>query len=124
MKAKNEKTISFYIHQKEYQHLQEKLANIDMSVSSYIRELILNTDYIKCREEFAELLEGNRMLLENMQRIGANINQIARALNMNIKQSDDEILIVMNSLKKLLNDYKNFVLTSKKPKLLGKRKFQ
>lgn len=120
----NEKITSFYMNKNEYQILKAKIEKTGISQSSYIRELILNVDYIEHRTDFIDYLEANKMILENIQRIGSNINQIARALNMDIKQSEREIAITMQSLLEILNDYKQFILTSRRPKLIGKRKFK
>lgn len=117
-----------YLNKKDKQifknNLENKAKKIGISNSAYLKELILNIDYIENRELFKEFLDTNKLLLDNMQRIGNNINQIAYHLNMNISQSDEEILVTMQSLRNLLNEYKNFVINSKYPKLFKKRKFK
>lgn len=117
-----------YLNKKDKQifknNLENKAKKIGISNSAYLKELILNIDYIENRELFKEFLDTNKLLLDNMQRIGNNINQIAYHLNMNISQSDEEILVTMQSLRNLLNEYKDFVMNSKYPKLFKKRKFK
>lgn len=117
-----------YLNKKDKQifknNLENKAKKIGISNSAYLKELILNIDYIENRELFKEFLDTNKLLLDNMQRIGNNINQIAYHLNMNISQSDEEILVTMQSLRNLLNEYKDFVINSKYPKLFKKRKFK
>ena len=105
------------------QNLENKAKKAGVSHSTYLRDLILNLDYIEQRALFEDLLNTNKLLLENIHRIGSNINQIAYALNINVSQSDESIAFEMRELKKLLQEYKDFFTTSKFPKLLKKRKF-
>lgn len=112
-----------YLTKKEQKELDQKAQEVNLAKSAYIRELVLNTNYIKDRALFEELLNTNKLLLENIHRIGSNINQIAYALNINVSQSDESIAFEMRELKKLLQEYKDFFATSKFPKLLKKRKF-
>lgn len=116
--------VSMFINKKDFENFKEKAKKIGISQSAFLRELVLNTNYIENRELFKEFLDTNKLLLDNMQRIGNNINQIAYHLNMNISQSDEEILVTMQSLRNLLNEYKDFVMNSKYPKLFKKRKFK
>ena len=112
-----------YLTKKEQKELDQKAQEVNLAKSAYIRELVLNINYIKDRALFEELLNTNKLLLENLHRIGSNINQIAYALNINVSQSDESIAFEMRELKKLLQEYKDFFTTSKFPKLLKKRKF-
>lgn len=117
-----------YLNKKDKQifkdNLENKAKKIGISNSAYLKELILNIDYIENRELFSEFLDTNKLLLENMRYIGNNINQIASALHMNIAQSDESIVKEIRELQKLLNEYKDFVMNSKYPKLFKKRKFK
>ena len=101
-----------YLNEQEKDIIKAKCEKLDISQSSYAREIILNLDYIE-----------NKELFEELHRIGSNLNQIAHALNMDITQSNSEILAVFQSLQELLKEYKSFMMSSKYPKLLKKRKF-
>ena len=103
--------------------LRKKAESLNTTQSAFIKEVILNLDYIENKELFEEFLTTNKLLLENLHRIGSNLNQIAHALNMDITQSNSEILAVFQSLQELLKEYKSFMMSSKYPKLLKKRKF-
>ncbi len=107
----------------EREILRKKAESLNTTQSAFIKEVILNLDYIKNKELFEEFLTTNKLLLENLHRIGSNLNQIAHALNMDITQSNSEILAVFQSLQELLKEYKSFMMSSKYPKLLKKRKF-
>lgn len=107
----------------EREILRKKAENLNTTQSAFIKEVILNLDYIENKELFEEFLTTNKLLLENLHRIGSNLNQIAHALNMDITQSNSEILAVFQSLQELLKEYKSFMMSSKYPKLLKKRKF-
>lgn len=111
------------IKNKEKEILKQKAKKMKITQSAFIKELILNLDYIENRALCEDLLNTNKLLLENLHRIGSNINQIAYALNINVSQSDESIAFEMRELKKLLQEYKDFMMTSKFPKLLKKRKF-
>lgn len=115
--------IYMYLNEKEKSILKTKCKKLNISQSSYVREVILNLDYIENKQLLKEFLNTNKLLLENLHRIGSNINQIAYALNINVSQSDESIAFEMRELKKLLQEYKDFMMTSKFPKLLKKRKF-
>lgn len=107
----------------EREILRKKAESLNTTQSAFIKEVILNLDYIENKELFEEFLTTNKLLLENLHRIGSNLNQIAHALNMDITQSNSEILAVFQSLQELLKEYKSFMMSSKYPKLLKKRKF-
>ena len=107
----------------EREILRKKAESLNTTQSAFIKEVILNLDYIENKELFEEFLTTNKLLLENLHRIGSNLNQIAHALNMDIMQSNSEILAVFQSLQELLKEYKSFMMSSKYPKLLKKRKF-
>ena len=107
----------------EREILRKKAESLNTTQSAFIKEVILNLDYIENKELFEEFLMTNKLLLENLHRIGSNLNQIAHALNMDITQSNSEILAVFQSLQELLKEYKSFMMSSKYPKLLKKRKF-
>ncbi|TQR56270.1 plasmid mobilization protein [Campylobacter troglodytis] len=122
MKAKNEKTITIYMHKNEYDILENNVKKMKISKSSYIRELILNTNYLNDRNNFILYLENNKLLLENIYRIGSNINQIAHYLNMGINIKNKDIDERLQELETLLKDYKNFFINDmKKIKLTTKR---
>lgn len=116
--------VSMFINKKDFENFKKKAKQANISQSAYLRELVLNANYIEHRKLFDEFLNINKLLLENINRIGNNINQIAYYLNSNINQSDKEILAIMQSLHKLLDEYKSFMNTSKFPKLTKKRKFK
>lgn len=111
------------IKDEEREILRKKAESLNTTQSAFIKEVILNLDYIENKELFEEFLTTNKLLLENLHRIGSNLNQIAHALNMDITQSNSEILAVFQSLQELLKEYKSFMMSSKYPKLLKKRKF-
>lgn len=111
------------IKDEEREILRKKAESLNTTQSAFIKEVILNLDYIENKELFEEFLTTNKLLLENLHRIGSNLNQIAHALNMDITQSNNEILAVFQSLQELLKEYKSFMMSSKYPKLLKKRKF-
>lgn len=111
------------IKDEERKILRKKAESLNTTQSAFIKEVILNLDYIENKELFEEFLTTNKLLLENLHRIGSNLNQIAYALNMDITQSNSEILAVFQSLQELLKEYKSFMMSSKYPKLLKKRKF-
>lgn len=111
-----------YINENEQKLLNQKANELGLTKSAYIRELILNVDYIEQRANFEEFLKTNKLLLDNAQKIGNNINQIAHALNLKFRVSDDSVVKVANEVISVINDYKSFIYTHIKPKLLKKRK--
>lgn len=118
------KRTTLYLGEDGQKILNQKAQKLNISQSAYLREIILNIKYIEHRDLFSEFLDTNKLLLENMRYIGNNINQIASALHMNIAQSDESIVKEIRELQKLLNEYKDFVMNSKYPKLFKKRKFK
>ncbi|KGI55665.1 plasmid mobilization protein [Campylobacter sp. MIT 97-5078] len=114
--------VSIFLKEEEKVLLNEKTKKIGISKSAYIRELILNIDYIKEREKLELLFHTNETLLYELNKIGTNINQIAYSLNSNIYKDPNNIKKEMDQLKNLLKEHKDFVKKNLNFKLLRENK--
>lgn len=108
--------------------IKEELMKIakenNLTLSSYIKECVLNSNYLHYRDDFIELKESFLQILEILYRTGSNINQIAYRLNIGERVADKEVLSALEENAKWIKDFKKFVLTAKKPIILGKKDFK
>jgi len=91
------KRITIRLTNDEYLLLKQKANNLDITLSEYIRKKILgNRERItnKCTKE---------LLLYEINRIGNNLNQIARHCNIN-KSVDKLVLKELVDIEKKLNE--------------------
>lgn len=115
---------SIYFKPDEDKLLREATSKLGIPVSTYIRELILNIDYIKEREKLELLYYTNEELLNALNHIGNNINQIAYQLNTGIIKDAQSIKNEFKSLRELLKEHKIIVKNNLQFKLLKKSKKQ
>ena len=92
-----EKRVTIRLTQEEYEKLKEKANTLGITTSAYIRKILGNREKVltKCDKE----------LLYELNRIGNNLNQIAKHCNIN-KSVDklvlQELVAIEQQLQKLL----------------------
>lgn len=82
---KRAKKVTFRMTEQEHEHLKNQVSNSNLNTEKYIRA-VLAGEYITPRspEQWVEILR-------ELQRIGNNINQIARVANMSQRVLPEEI---------------------------------
>ncbi len=86
------KKFNFYVTEKEEEFIRDKAKYLDMTISRYLRTCAMETVIIK--KDFNEVFY-------NLNKIGTNINQIAKKVNTSgvITERDfDELKAEMNSM--------------------------
>jgi hypothetical protein len=104
---KKEKSLRIRLTQDLYDLLEEKAEVLGITKSDYIRNCIVNKRVSKKCKDLPSLI--------HLLKIGNNINQIAKNLNIaknnnELSEQDydlllDELMQINNNLKALLNDY-------------------
>lgn len=90
-----------YLSEKEYELMKKKIEASNLSASNYFRRMI--TDGIIIVPD----TKGKRELIEEINRIGVNINQIAKHVNTkrNLNKSDnDDLKKYMDKIWSLLEE--------------------
>jgi len=110
-KSKDPKTkmLRIRLTQEQYDLLKEKSERADKTMSDFVRDFIVKGKVTKCRKE------NLSSLILHLSRIGNNINQIAKNLNIarlnnELGEQDydlllDELMQINLNLKALLDDY-------------------
>lgn len=113
--------ISLYLNANEKVLLKTRAEKAGITQSAYLRELLLNEQYLKQKDVLELLTYINKELLKHLEKIGNNINQIAYVLNSGIAKSPKDILNEINELKTLLKEHKQIILNQNKVKIFKKR---
>lgn len=85
--------------------ISQRAKKVNLSVSQYLRESAVNTIISKPNKDLIGIISG-------MNRIGNNLNQIARKVNANFYIEDSAILL--NELKEIDSTLKNILAECKK----------
>lgn len=113
--------LSLYLNANEKVLLKTRAEKAGITQSAYLRELLLNEQYLKQKDVLELLTYINKELLTHLEKIGNNINQIAYVLNSGIAKSPKDILNEINELKTLLKEHKQIILNQNKVKIFKKR---
>lgn len=114
--------VAIFLRDDEKVFLKERAKELGIPMSAYVRELILNIDYIKEKPKLELLYHINEELMKHLNRIGNNINQIAYALNSGISKDAGSIQKEFKDLKELLKEHKTILKQSIQFKLLKESK--
>ena len=82
----------------DYQDLQNKAYNLNMTISSFTREMLKNGKIIEKQD--------NNKILYHLNKIGNNINQVARFANKN-KYLDIQIYNLLVEIKSYIDNLTN-----------------
>ena len=131
MKEKEKGTrVGFYLNQDDQRMLQSLKNRKGITKNAVIREMIkenyLKEDDSKDSKQIAYLIMLNKTFIDNIHRIGSNLNQIAYHLNAGKEQNPqiENILSNMIELKSILKDYKEILKKDKIHNLFKKTKYK
>ena len=120
MKEKEKGTrVGFYLNQDDQRMLQSLKNRKGITKNAVIREMIkesyLKEDESKESKQIAYLIMLNKTFIDNIHRIGNNINQIAYHLNANKEQNSqiESIIANMSEIKNILTEYKEILKKDK-----------
>lgn len=119
-----------YLNPKDQQMLQSLKNRKGITKNAVIREMIkenyLKEDDSKDSKQIAYLIMLNKTFIDNIHRIGSNLNQIAYHLNAGKEQNSqiENILSNMIELKSILKDYKEILKKDKIYNLFRKSKYK
>ena len=120
MKEKEKGTrVGFYLNQDDQRMLQSLKNRKGITKNAVIREMIkesyLKEDEPKQSKQIAYLIMLNKTFIDNIHRIGSNINQIAYHLNANKEQNSqiESIIANMSEIKNILTEYKEILKKEK-----------
>lgn len=118
-----EKSFKLYLLDKEYQMLVAKSLQKGITKSQILREFIINSKYENMIEKIIESNTLNKEMINQIQRIGNNINQIAYHFNSNQKSPSDisDLMKEMQNFKTLLKEYEQFIDMNKLGKLFKRK---
>ena len=107
-KVKFAKKLTIRLNKETYQKLKEKTAELGLTQSQYLRQIIV-------KGKATKKCKNLNSLILHISKIGNNLNQIAKNLNIAEKKGSlsgvdydlllDELMQINNNLKALLNDY-------------------
>ena len=131
MKEKEKGTrVGFYLNQDDQRMLQSLKNRKGITKNAVIREMIkesyLKEDESKESKQIAYLIMLNKTFIDNIHRIGNNINQIAYHLNANKEQNSqiESIIANMSEIKNILTEYKEILKKDKIYNLFKKSKYK
>lgn len=131
MKEKEKGTrVGFYLNQDDQRMLQSLKNRKGITKNAVIREMIkesyLKEDESKESKQIAYLIMLNKTFIDNIHRIGSNINQIAYHLNANKEQNSqiESIIANMSEIKNILTEYKEILKKDKIYNLFKKSKYK
>ena len=99
------KTIGVRVNQKEWDMLNQKAQEMNMSPARFLRECAL-----KKRLPLPPVPELNRKAYANLMRIGNNINQLARSVNFGQTQLTHHYLKLFNELQQAISQTQSQLL--------------
>ena len=130
MKKKENTRLNLYLNPRDQQMLQSLKNRKGITKNAVIREMIkenyLKEDDSKDSKQIAYLIMLNKTFIDNIHRIGSNLNQIAYHLNAGKEQNPqiENILSNMIELKSILKDYKEILKKDKIHNLFKKTKYK
>ena len=131
MKEKEKGTrVGFYLNQDDQRMLQSLKNRKGITKNAVIREMIkesyLKEDESKESKQIAYLIMLNKTFIDNIHRIGSNINQSAYHLNANKEQNSqiESIIANMSEIKNILTEYKEILKKDKIYNLFKKSKYK
>lgn len=102
---KRKKGICFYLLEEEYEILQSKLIEANMTQSDFLRNMIL---FGAAHERTMFSKKGERDLIREINRIGNNLNQIAVKANSSKIVDKVDFEKLYNNYLELLGTFDNF----------------
>lgn len=102
---KKSKIVSIRLNKSEMKEFEKLSQEAQMSISKFFKESALKAIIIKPNKDLIGIISG-------MNRIGNNLNQIARKVNANFYIGDSAILL--NELKEIDSTLKNILAECKK----------
>ena len=112
----------FYLNQDDLEILNSIIATTKLSKSAVIRHLIRSEKYIQAVREIQNFNKTNEEFLNQLKRIGVNINQVLNFLKKSIGTQDENtnsLIDQLNQVNKKIDDYTNnsqTLMLSIKPK--------
>lgn len=112
----------YFLNQDDLKILNAIVANTKLSKSAVIRHLIRSKKYIQAVREIQNFNKTNEEFLNQLKRIGANINQVLNFLKKSIGTQDENtnsLIEQLNQVNKKIDDYTNnsqTLMLSIKPK--------
>jgi len=112
----------FYLNQDDLEILNSIIATTKLSKSAVIRHLIRSKKYIQAVREIQNFNKTNEEFLNQLKRIGVNINQVLNFLKKSIGTQDENtnsLIEQLNQVNKKIDDYTNnsqTLMLSIKPK--------
>ncbi len=112
----------FYLNQDDLEILNSIIATTKLSKSAVIRHLIRSEKYIQAVREIQNFNKTNEEFLNQLKRIGVNINQVLNFLKKSIGTQDENtnsLIEQLNQVNKKIDDYTNnsqTLMLSIKPK--------
>ena len=104
--------IHFRLNEKEAAIIEQKAAAAEMKPNTYCKQIALNA---KIKPPILDK-EAAKLLLPQIGRLGANVNQIARSLNMGAETTPEAMEDIKTQLQELLDAIWAMLLDGKKPK--------
>lgn len=98
----------FYLNQDDLEILNSIIATTKLSKSAVIRHLIRSEKYIQAVREIQNFNKTNEEFLNQLKRIGANINQVLNFLKKSIGTQDENtnsLIEQLNQVNKKIDDY-------------------
>lgn len=112
----------YFLNQDDLKILNSLVATTKLSKSALIRHLIRSEKYIQAVREVQNFNKTNEEFLNQLKRIGANINQVLNFLKKSIGTQDENtnsLIEQLNQVNKKIDDYTNnsqTLMLSIKPK--------
>lgn len=112
----------FYLNQDDLEILNSIIATTKLNKSAVIRHLIRSEKYIQAVREIQNFNKTNEEFLNQLKRIGVNINQVLNFLKKSIGTQDENtnsLIEQLNQVNKKIDDYTNnsqTLMLSIKPK--------
>lgn len=98
----------FYLNQDDLEILNSIIATTKLSKSAVIRHLIRSKKYIQAVREIQNFNKTNEEFLNQLKRIGVNINQVLNFLKKSIGTQDENtnsLIEQLNQVNKKIDDY-------------------
>ena len=103
---KRNRPLSIYLLDEEYEILEAKKDEANLTKSDFIRNLIL---FGAAHERTVFSRDAERALIRELNKIGTNLNQIAVRANSNKIVDDRDFQALYNNYKELLGAYDMFI---------------
>lgn len=94
------KQVNFRVSEQEYSKLKESADVLNMSVAQFAKSKAKGAHLVKPKFDS----DTQKELVTQLSRLGANVNQIAKAIHSNPNLSTDRIELNLNEVKKRVNE--------------------